>query len=746
MSSNSMQAAERLVVAGDFVQAVRAGEWDRADHLWPELGGLLSDDCLQAAATLHMHRERWQEAGDALLRIKTADQTRGLHINLCRNLAALRAHRPEIYRTIADADVADVYRVEVTRSGLPTIARTRPDGGRAFLAGGDDPRQAAIAVRDQLAAACERGEALGLLSIGDGYVLDQLARQSPTLFLGRQQAIFLFEPDPRLVLACMLIHDFTGADGPIERPSVLWFVGPRWAEQFRLETMTERFLPFPQITIKLGLDPKPLEQALQAILVEIGQRDIAAASEVAKYYASLPSNHFAQILSISPARAPRVLLITTRFSTVLQYSSRDAADAFRQIGCEAQVLIEPTAHHGLTRNGMRRMLADFKPDLIFQIDHNRFEHADLFPPQIPFVNWIQDLLPHLMTQQTGQRIGSRDFVLTPSLQRWTDDFAYPASQCLEFRKLTRIPSRPISWASRSSPVVYVSNWSQTPQQMRDELLQGMIGKTRDVIDAACARMIALYAAGQSLPTPGDVRRLLVQVLRDLEVAGDEALVRQTTTRLFDRLNNLLFRQQGLAWAAGACRDLDLKLEIYGNGWEKNPEFKSFAAGPVEYGAALEELTRNAMTNLVLEPFVCIAHQRCLDALAAGGFCLQREHPAVGNIKGIIELLNTVPPGVQTTAALRSALQSDDQREALQKILAACDEADVSPGAVDHVAIVRRLQQSGFLPVSGELLPVLDQVTFSSSEQLRQKLARFSVDIDLCSEIARSQRRTIEKRY
>lgn len=740
-----MQASERLVAAGDFVDAVRRGEWDRADDARHALGAMLPDECLTALAELHMHRERWSDAATTIGHLKHPTPAHKLQFTLAKNLDALRAHRPTVYRVVADAEIGDAYQIHPSKSGLPSIVAMRPDRSRVLLAGGPDPRAAADQVCASLAPAFQRGTPLAVLSIGDGYVFNALTRHSPTLQLGRRQAIFLFEPDPRLLFACMLLHDLTGPGGPIESQNVLWYVGPKWAEQFRIDILIDRYLPFPQTTIKLGHDARPMEEALQSALGELGASDTRSAQVVRSHYTPLTASDFATVLAGHAGRAPRVLLITTRFSTVLQHSTRDTADAFRQLGWEAHVLIEPTSHHGLSRAGMRRTLAEFKPDLIFQIDHNRFEHSDVIPPNIPFVNWIQDLLPHLMTPETGRQLTARDFVLTPSLQRWVDEYAYPAHQCMEFRKLTRIPSRPTSWSSRSDQLVYVSNWSQSPGTIREELIRGSTGQTREVIDETCMRMIACYESGQSLRTQGDVRRVLLEVMRDQQVSADESLVRHTTARLFDRLNNLLFRQQGLRWAKRACQTLDLNLEIYGTGWDKHPEFVDHARGSVSYGDELEELTRNAGINLVLEPFVCVSHQRFLDAVAAGGFCLVRDNPANHNIHSIIELLAAAGKAVENAVQLLEALP-DSHREQFDQTLIACDAVDASPGASDHVAIVRALQSCNVLPQSGLMIPMLDRTTFSCEDEMLQRLTRFTRDECLRSEIARVQRQHVEDRF
>ena len=143
--------------------------------------------------------------------------------------------------------------------------------------------------------------------------------------------------------------------------------------------------------------------------------------------------------------------------------------------------------------------------------------------------------------------------------------------------------------------------------------------------------------------------------------------------------------------------------------------------------------------------MCTAHQRPIDALVAGGFCLVRDHPTNHTTDAWIDLLARAPDSLQSGAAIRDSLKEDDQ-VAYDTIRAACDALDAAPGDIDHAATVRRLQAAGFLPHHGPMVPLLDQVLFSTSETLADKLLRFSRDAELRSEIARVQRRAITERY
>ena len=733
----------RSAVANELIAAARAQEWDRADSLLSGLSGPQCDEVWLALAELHTTRLRWDEAAEALSHVRAADDAVLSRLTLARNLAALKINRPISYRCVIDAGLIESYRIHTFDDGQKTVVYQPAGVGPTYLSA--NPAQTVSGAMQMLQSICDRGQALALLSIGDGHVLKHLAANSPKLFLDRQQPLFLFEPDPKLLLVNLLIHDFTGPAGPIEQQRVRWYVGPNWAKAFRLDALTDRFLPFPQTNVKLGVEPAPVEAELSMILADVIEADNAAKKQVETYYAPMTSESFRRAIAGELDRPPRVLLLTTRLSTVLQYSTRDAADAFRKLGWQTHVCIEPGPYYAMTGSAMRRTIAEFKPDVVFQIDHHRFEHGDLMPANLPFVNWIQDWMPHLMQKATGTKLGRRDYVFTPSRQRWLDEYAYPPSQCLEFRKLTRVPERPLGWARRDDLVTYVSNWSATPQQKRDEILKSTDGPRRDVLAAACDAMIDVYAAGESVPTGGDVRAILIRVLARLELQVPEGLLRQLSSDLFDRMANLLHRQQGLRWAAAACEKLGLRLQIYGAGWAEHPEFHKYAAGPIGYGEPLEKLTRTSGVSLVLEPFVCTTHQRLLDALAAGGLCVMRAHPAEKTIESMIELIRRAGRPVSGAVELRGALSEPDRRQ-LDDLMHRGDALDLSGGGVDQIAIVSQLQQSGFLPYSGPVLPLLEQTQFNTPDELETRLIRYSRDSELAATVARTQRHAIEDRY
>lgn len=686
-----------------------------------------------------MQQEKWTDAAAAWAG-KGEDELAPLYERFCRNMSAMQKHRPGIYRTLFNAGQSERYQLVPSRSGALTIS-AKLDGGKEIrLSADNDPHAAVETIIRAIAADCQSGKPLALASIGDGYLLSHLSANAPSLILGREQAVILCEPDPSLVLACLMIHDYTGSAGPIEQTRIRWYIGADWAITARQDFLSDLMLLHPAVTLRIGLDSKRIDEQLKAILLEMTEVDRRLSQQIESFRPLLSRQRLIEQYSENPARPPKALIITTRFSTVLQYSARDTEQAFRQNGWDTRLLIEPSASHGMSRLAIKYAIADFKPELIFLIDHLRSEFGDLYPPEIPLVCWVQDHLPNLTNKNAGASVGFREFALIPSAQRYVKNYGYPESQCMEFRKLTKVPSIPDDWNSDGDDLVYVSNWSQTPEQLTEEAVA--ILKTiapEHIARNCCEKICKVYEQGGSLQSPGEVRRLL-----GLVINGEQAIT--FLTHLHERLNVGLFRQQGLSWAAEVAEELGLKLSIYGNGWDKNPRFAKYARGSVKYGPDLENLTRKSKINLLLEPYVCIAHQRLLDGVAAGGFFLMRSCQQSQVLDEMISILadETFDHAFDSFGVLgRANPQTKARIEELLKITA---NNDAQPEQIDPIRTIRELQASGFLPKDTPLLPQRVNVEFDSRQMLRSRILQTLQKPEDRTAIIREQREAVLSRY
>jgi len=90
----------------------------------------------------------------------------------------------------------------------------------------------------------------------------------------------------------------------------------------------------------------------------------------------------------------------------------------------------------------------------------------------------------------------------------------------------------------------------------------------------------------------------------------------------DHVNRVLFQHQTLSWLI-AC---EMKIRVYGAGWERHPTFNKLAMGPIEDSRTRSLVWRATRINLALGPYG-VASERVLDGIAGGGFFLMRFCPA-----------------------------------------------------------------------------------------------------------------------
>lgn len=734
-------AADRLLAA------LRQGDYEGAEHILGAESDAPNSAGLRRMAEMLMRRRQWPQAAWLLgllppESLEAGDRTRQ---RLSGNLAALQQHRPPVYDALVGLPAQERFAVTGTPSGRQTIVHRRADGTVVSLSAGPDPLAAASAALPGLYEQTQSGEPVALRGVGDGYLVRVLANNPPTLFMDKQQPVFLIEPEPQILLQCLMIHDYTGAAGPIEQPRFHWFVGNEWDVSLEQALRDDRFLQAPSVTVGQGLDTPQFPERLRMIVERLLDRDAGAMAEVSEYYDRRSAADFADAFS-GAGRPPRVLLLTTRFSTVLQYSTRDAAAAFERLGWEARVVIEPSSHHRVMRSAITAALAEFKPDLIFQIDHLRHEHGGLFPVNLPFACWIQDHLPHLMSPAAGEHVEDFDFVLTDAIGTYVDKFGYPARQCVPLPKLVVYTEPAVLEDAQDDDLVFVSNASQTVGAMTADALRqyGTNSNAAELISRCCRAISEIYERGDALPAYNHVCTVLhatmTQLGLSLPAEGFDVLARWMT----HPFNDALYRQQALRWAAAAAQEQGLTLALYGKGWEAHPEFRPYARGPIAYGEPLRRLTRRSRINLQIVPYLCL-HQRLLDGLMAGGFFLVRTHPADLAPAALLRFLDESDARSAATSDQARALLPPNRRDALAEFIEACRPCMCSTGREDVVATTREWESAGQLTARDGPLPMLSETGFHDSASLSLRVSTFANSAVLRDPISARQRRSVGAR-
>jgi hypothetical protein len=711
--------------------ALAHGAWDEARRIVTDLGSSPPPDLLADCARVHFHFEQWDQAARFLGRILEPDESARQLQRLSRNLAALRTHHPDLYPLLLDQLRSPAPLGDFEPVPLPslhwTLQQRTPTGPSVLLSGSSDPLAAVATVLTQLAPALADGRCIGLFGLGDGHLLLPLIAASPTLPLGRLQPVHLFIDDPAQLLAAMKLHDWSRATGPLASPRFLWHVGPDWPTRFIDRITAEPTIPLPAIRVKLGPQGPAAEHRFDTAWVHITQLLDSYRQRAQHHAASLTPSHLAALLRHEADRPARILLFTSRFTTVLQHAARHTTAALTQLGFDARLAIEPAAFHQFTPLAIARHIADHQPDAVLVIDHLRREYPSLIPDAIPFICWIQDQLSNLTQPAAGRSIGKRDFVLTPIAPMYADVYSYPRRQLIDLPQLTAPPPPPDHWTTDGDDLCYVSNApADTPALIRQTIEAARSAGFAPLVETCCHQLQSLYDQGQSIPTLWHMGQFLDQVASQQKIVLTSAARTTLIHLLTHPLNNALYRRQALQWITEAAVRRGWSLSLHGRGWADHPAFARWAKGPVEPGEPLGQLVRRTRINLQIVPSLCL-HVRMIEGLSAGGFFIARQHPSDLLLPRVAQfLLNHAPPDALTTQAVRQSLSPEKQRDFDALLQQAACMTELGQG-IDLIEWVRCVQRSGLLDERGQALPDLDQITFHDGPSFEALADRYLAD-------------------
>ena len=668
---------------------------------------------------------------------------------LRRNLLAMGEVRPGLLGIMRDAAATGRYVVTLV-GGQPTIVdrgggaaaaageaggTSGGGGGGVVLSAGPDP---VAAVNDQvreLSPTLSVGRALALVGIGDGYLLSALARRPPRLFMDMAMAVHVFEPDAGLLRTVLMLHDYAGEDGPLRQGRFVWHVGPEWEASYRAACFERPQLPMPAAAATLSRDRATIEAGMKRVREEVAAADAEVDREVHRQYADRSASACAAALSLEDGARPRVMLVTSRFTTVLQYAVRDAAAAFGKLGCETLTVIEAGPEERPFKRSLQRQVLEFEPDLLFQIDYLRQHHAGIYPAELPMVSWVQDHMPHLMREEAGRAVDGRNFVLTFAPPLFIDKYRYPAGQVIDMpmmvtRDRPAVPTGRVAGRAAGGEggddLVYVSNVSGEPGALAAATVERAEPADRERVASLAERLIGHYGGGGDVPTYWHLRRFIEAAEAAAGRNCDAAWLDRQVGALWNPLNSALYRQQALGWAADAAEAMGLTLAVYGQDWVEHSRFGRYARGVVENGLALERLNRRSRINLNLEPYACFTHQRLLDGVSSGGFFLVRDHPTNTLIPRLSSFLHEhAPPEAATSETVRESLDQGE-RDAFERLLAeaACVSWDAGGDAVRQV---RCWERARVVTGEAEALPYLAAVSFDDAASCRALIERYIDD-------------------
>ncbi|HEX4056023.1 MAG TPA: glycosyltransferase [Tepidisphaeraceae bacterium] len=521
---------------------------------------------------------------------------------------------------------------------------------------------------------------------------------------------------------------------------VLLFVGNDAMNDFRQSLGVDHACPWPRLSVRV--DPMLWSESptLDEILAEAGTKACQEFLNFTKRFRPASAATPAMIASRLESGQPlKILGLTSRFTTFLQYSMRDWLASFQRLGHQTRMIMEQHDHQACNDLTVAAACADFQPDLVVIIDHHRQELRGV-PEHVPFVMWVQDRLASIYSPEAGRSQQRLDYAIGYGRAELVQRCGYPGSRFMPAMvggNPDRFSAAPLSeqeLAPLRCDVSFVSHASMPADQIiREQIQRGGSPETRRLLEDLYERLRAIYDAGGSVTAGEALQEIIVHSLRDNRLTAD---VNKLLDLFTCRVNNAMFRHQAIRWVA----DMGLDLRLYGKGWENHPQFKRYARGAADNEAQLRAIYQASAINLQVTPFGAV-HQRLIDGLMAGGFFLIRSVTADELEILLRDMWNWCQQhGIRSG---REMLEKRDEKlSGLMRRYAELGAVDPASDSDLYFVAMEECAMTGFTRTINTLFDRHERVTFSVREQLTRQVKHFLASGDERYEIVREMRQRV----
>lgn len=387
-------------------------------------------------------------------------------------------------------------------------------------------------------------------------------------------------------------------------------------------SLIEEEVRFPEMT--LGDVPDEIIKVLVEAKAKYRENFMKYKEEALDYY----EENGEKVLKNIQEGTPKILFVTSRFTTALQYHIRDCMAAAENMGLETTLIIEKDRlHMGHTGITFLKSIAEFKPDVIFIIDHFRYEYIEFLEglDKIVWVSWIQDPLPRIFSEETVKKQKENDVVIS-CFGQWE-----------EFEKLGYNEERLIRYPLVASHKIYHPYVLSESERMQYECDICMICHACDA-DGHVKRFVEKFSGETRLFVRDlyqsyiDHVRAVNQVFRKVEEF--QAFIQEFAKRfgcgvdadfadyiaddMWRNLSPRLYRALTADWLIDAGYT---NIKLWGKEWKDNEKYKPYAMGAAENGETLSKILQ-ASKIVVGNNAVASGTSRVPETMLSGAFYME----------------------------------------------------------------------------------------------------------------------------
>jgi hypothetical protein len=473
---------------------------------------------------------------------------------------------------------------------------------------------------------------VAMFAQGGAHLLARVLEQSKPDPTGPKRLIVLVARDGDELIDALSVVDLTPL---LSYAQLVAFAGEEACERLGawLSTRREYLQPRELLCAAPGGDEAFMARARGVLALEHGaqvsQMDECRARINERYglrEAAWWRARYAQARTQGPAL--RVMVVTTRYSTFIQHSSRDLCAGLEAAGMQARLVIEPDDFSQRCALNVAREIDGFDPDLCVLINYPRTQLGDMVPSNVPFVTWVQDAMPHLFTSNGRPKPGGMDWLIGHLYPELVERWNLPHGRtmlCPVLVSEKKFHPAPVSaeLAERfACEVAYVSHHAPTPEQFCEDLAQrsGSVPGLGAIVRGALPMVSEAVAKCGRERIVEAVARIAAELVGPGEALSEKrALVTHT---VLNPLVERVIRHEMVGWAAEICARRGWRMKLFGRGWEKHPTLSHLACGELAHGEELRASYQCSAVHLHAGLGMWL-HQRVLECALSGGLPLVR---------------------------------------------------------------------------------------------------------------------------
>lgn len=437
-------------------------------------------------------------------------------------------------------------------------------------------------------------------------VLDKTSDPKP--FLWQKAPVYLYYEDCDEFVQYLQVCDFPKI---LESERLVFLLGKNELKTAFLDPQ----LNFPQTAYNTQ-GQESFVSFLKSLLNKRNSNTSLYLKEADEYYNNLEREDLLEHINSGKIK---IMFITTRFSTAIQYYIRDLAEACDRLSISNRTLIEKSNVHRVTEEAFIEFVSEYKPDIILIIGHFRWENS-WKNENVIYITWIQDQLPHIMSKESPPKLKDLDFLLnTHVTAREIFDIGYPEEKMIDlpvfangyvYRSYDLTSSEKEKY---STDICIISN-PGNPDKGLEIFLSYFrhapyYNSLQVAIKSAYDETYRRLYHGEPMLTADQCNELLHRWFDEYRVDLSEDIMIQTANAYRYDVAAMIYRSIIVEW----LHERGYKLKLWGNAWVKHPRLQQYAMGVAKNGETLSKILNASKISIGLNP-LSSTHPRVFETI------------------------------------------------------------------------------------------------------------------------------------